>query len=223
MDLGRPISTVVPSLDGPVLQVLARADRMLSGRQIHRLAGAGSVAGVRLILQRLTLTGLVHVHESGNALLYSLNRKHLAAQAVELLADLRGTLVSGLRAEISAWSIAPVHASLYGAAAHRDDDAPAGDLDSDVDLLLIRPDEVAADNFLWEEQAADLLRTIVDMTGNPAQLYELSRTELAGHVAGNEPIVDTWCNESVHLHGPDFATLLRTLHPTDRNPILLAL
>ena len=57
MDLQSPISTVVPSLDGPVLQVLAQAEEGLSGRQIHKLAGSGSVAGVRLVLQRLAATG----------------------------------------------------------------------------------------------------------------------------------------------------------------------
>jgi predicted nucleotidyltransferase len=209
MDFGRPIGTVVPSLDGAVLQVLAGADRGLSGRQVHGLAGVGSVAGVRLVLQRLTSTGLVHVAEAGNSLLYTLNRKHLAAQAVELLSGLRTTFVTSLRAELATWTLPPVHASLYGAAARGD-----GDLDSDVDVLLIRPDEVAADNDQWERQAADLLRTVVDMTGNAAQFYELDLTELTAHVTGNEPIVDRWCDESVTVYGADLTTVLSRLHTT---------
>jgi predicted nucleotidyltransferase len=195
MDFGRPIGTVVPSLDGAVLEVLAGTDRGLSGRQVHSLAGVGSVAGVRLVLQRLASTGLVQVTEAGNSLLYTLNRKHLAAQAVELLAGLRTTFVESLRAELSTWTIPPVHVSLYGAAARGD-----GDLDSDVDLLLIRPDEVAADNRLWERQAADLLHTIVDMTGNPAQLHELTPAELTAQPNLHHP-------EAVTLHGPDLKTL----------------
>ncbi|MEV6287944.1 nucleotidyltransferase domain-containing protein [Kribbella sp. NPDC051770] len=209
MDFGRPIGTVVPSLDGAVLQVLAGADRGLSGRQVHGLAGVGSVAGVRLVLQRLTSTGLVHVAEAGNSLLYTLNRKHLAAQAVELLSGLRTTFVTSLRAELATWTLPPVHAGLYGAAARGD-----GDLDSDVDVLLIRPDDVAADNDLWEQQAASLLRTVVDMTGNAAQFYELDLTELTVHVTGNEPIVDRWCDESVTVFGPDLTTVLSRLHTT---------
>ncbi|TDO55009.1 hypothetical protein EV643_101803 [Kribbella sp. VKM Ac-2527] len=199
MDFGRPIGTVVPSLDGAVLEVLAGTDRGLSGRQVHSLAGAGSVAGVRLVLQRLASTGLVQVTESGNSLLYTLNRKHLAAQAVELLAGLRTTFVESLRAELSTWTIPPVHVSLYGAAARGD-----GDLDSDVDLLLIRPDEVAADNRLWERQAADLLHTIVDMTGNPAQLHELTPAELTAQPNLHHP-------EAITLHGPDLQTLQTAL------------
>lgn len=207
MDFGRPIATVVPSLDGAVLQVLASADRGLSGRQVHALAGAGSVAGVRLVLQRLAATGLVHVTEAGNSLLYTLNRKHLAAQSVELLAGLRTTFVASLRAEIAAWSLPPVHAGLYGAAARGD-----GDGDSEVEVLLIRPDDVAVDNVLWERQAAGLLRTVVDMTGNAAQCYELDLTELAAHVATGEPVVDRWVDEAVGLHGPGLTTLLSRLH-----------
>ncbi len=195
MDFGRPIGTVVPSLDGAVLEVLAGTDRGLSGRQVHNLAGVGSVAGVRLVLQRLASTGLVQVTEAGNSLLYTLNRKHLAAQAVELLAGLRTTFVESLRAKLSTWTIPPLHASLYGAAARGD-----GDLDSDVDLLLIRPDEVAADNRLWERQAADLLQTIVDMTGNPAQLHELTPAELTTQPADRHP-------EAITLHGPALQTL----------------
>lgn len=209
MDFGRPIGTVVPSLDGAVLQVLAGADRGLSGRQVHGLAGVGSVAGVRLVLQRLTSTGLVHVAEAGNSLIYTLNRKHLAAQAVELLSGLQATFVTSLRAELATWTLPPVHAGLYGAAARGD-----GDLDSDVDVLLIRPDEVAADNDQWERQAAELLRTVVDMTGNAAQLYELDLTELAVHVTGNEPIVDRWCDESVTVYGADLTVVLSRLHTT---------
>jgi predicted nucleotidyltransferase len=209
MDFGRPIGTVVPSLDGAVLQVLAGADRGLSGRQVHGLAGVGSVAGVRLVLQRLTSTGLVHVAEAGNSLLYTLNRKHLAAQAVELLSGLRTAFVTSLRAELATWALPPVHAGLYGAAARGD-----GDLDSDVDLLLIRPDDIAADNDQWEQQAACLLRTVVDMTGNAAQFYELDLTELTVHVTGNEPIVDRWCDESVTVYGADLTAVLSRLHTT---------
>ena len=174
MELKSPISTVVPSLDGPVLLVLARAEEGLSGRQIHKLAESGSVAGVRLVLQRLAATGLVHVDDLGNSLLYRLNRKHILAPIVDQLANLRSTLISRLADEISNWRIPPVHASVYGAIARGD-----GDLDSDVDLLLIRPDRHEFVDVLWEEQVGRLMQTVVDLTGNPAHVFELSQTELS--------------------------------------------
>ncbi|WP_371406215.1 hypothetical protein OHA10_11750 [Kribbella sp. NBC_00662] len=196
MDLKSPISTVVPSLDGPVLLVLAQAEEGLSGRQIHKLAGSGSVAGVRLVLQRLAATGLVHVDDLGNSLLYCLNRKHLLAPIVDQLADLRSTLTDRLADEISAWRISPVHASVYGAIARGD-----GDLDSDVDLLLIRPDSHEFVDVLWEEQVGRVMQTVVDLTGNPAHVFELSRTELAGHLDTEDPILNDWIRPSIQLTG----------------------
>ncbi len=196
MDLKSPISTVIPSLDGPVLQVLARADEGLSGRQIHKLAGQGSVAGVRLVLQRLAATGLVHVDDAGNSLLYRLNRQHLTAPAVEFLADLRAVLINRLSDELAAWRLAPIHASAYGALARAD-----GDLESDVELLLIRPDDIDAADPLWNEQAGRLMQTVVDLTGNPAHLFELSRTELANHLATSTPILNDWLHPTLHLSG----------------------
>jgi predicted nucleotidyltransferase len=203
MDLNSPISTVVPSLDGPVLQVLAQAEDGLSGRQIHKLAGSGSVAGVRLVLQRLAATGLVHVDDLGNSLLYRLNRKHLVAPIVEQLANLRSTLIDRLADEISGWRIPPVHASVYGAIARGD-----GELDSDVDLLLIRPDQHAFDAVLWEDQVGRLMQTVVDLTGNPAHVFELSQTELSDHLATEDPILNDWMHPSIQLTGLPLPTLL---------------
>ncbi|WP_344161043.1 hypothetical protein [Kribbella yunnanensis] len=202
MDLKTPISTVIPSLDGPVLQVLARADEGLSGREVHKLAGQGSVAGVRLVLQRLAATGLVHVDDAGNSLSYRLNRKHLTAPVVEFLADLRTALVNRIADELAAWRLPPVHASAYGALARAD-----GDLESDVELLLIRPDDLAATDPLWNEQAAHLMQTVVDLTGNPAHVFELSRTELANHLATEAPILNDWTHPTLHLAGLPLATL----------------
>ena len=209
MDLKSPISTVIPSLDGPVLQVLARADEGLSGRQIHKLAGQGSVAGVRLVLQRLAATGLVHVDDAGNSLSYRLNRQHLAAPVVEFLADLRTALVNRLSDELAAWRLAPIHASAYGALARAD-----GDLESDVELLLIRPDDIDAADPLWNEQASGLMQTVVDLTGNPAHLFELSRTELANHLATSAPILNDWLHPTLHLTGQPLTTLHHTVVST---------
>src|SRR6266508_1038245 len=63
VDVAHPIRAVVPTLDGPVLEVLARTTRPLTGREIHRLAETGSPNGVRLALTRLSGQGLVHAEE----------------------------------------------------------------------------------------------------------------------------------------------------------------
>ena len=205
MDMSQPISTVVPSLDGPVLQVLARTSRPLTGRRVHSLTGAGSEAGVRRVLNRLGETGLVTVEEAGASLLYALNRDHLAASAVQQLANLRGLLVDRLRATIENWRQAPVHASLFGSTARGD-----GDLSSDVDLLLVHPPLDGGSSGGWHEQVSDLADHVLRWTGNTAQSYQLSPTEFAQHVLSREPIVDEWIRDAVTLVGPGVRELRNT-------------
>lgn len=206
MDLGRPISTVIPSLDGAVLGVLARTARLISGRQVHRLAGTGSEAGVRLVLNRLSKTGLVHVHDAGNSLLYSLNRRHLAADAVLQLADLRQRFIAMLSEEIGRWALQPLHASLFGSAARGD-----GTVESDVDLLLVRSDSQDELDMRWQEQLLMLAELIDARTGNRAQMYDLSAGGLRKHVSTGEPIVDEWRRDAITLIGFDFPALLREI------------
>jgi len=100
LDVAHPIRSVVPTLDGPVLEVLARTTRPLSGREVHRLAGTGSPNGIRLVLARLAEQGLVYAEERAKAVFYTANRDHVAWPAVEILTGLRRTLLDRLRAEL---------------------------------------------------------------------------------------------------------------------------
>ena len=59
--------------------------RPLTGRDVARLAGRGSEAGIRKALARLTSHGIIRAEEAGRALLHTLNRDHLAVPALEVL------------------------------------------------------------------------------------------------------------------------------------------
>src|SRR5687768_219497 len=173
MDLARPHTAVVPTLDGEILILLAGTTRPLTGRQIARLARAGSQAGINRSLQRLVSHGLVLAQEAGSALLYQLNRAHLAAGAVESLASMRAALKSRLKAAIGGWRIKPVHASLYGSAARGD-----GDLDSDIDLFVVRPRAVPEEEATWRDQLHRLEQDVTLWTGNRASVAEVPEREL---------------------------------------------
>ena len=54
---------------------------------------------------------------AGEYHLYTLNRQHLAAPAIELLADLRAEFQRRLRDEVAGWQVAPIHLSIFGSAA----------------------------------------------------------------------------------------------------------
>lgn len=53
MDLSRPLTVIVPTVDADVLAVLARATASFTGRQVHQIAGRHSERGVRIALDRL--------------------------------------------------------------------------------------------------------------------------------------------------------------------------
>ncbi len=136
MILSRPLSVVTPTVDGDVLRALALADASFTTGELHRLIGAHSVDGVRKVLLRLTAQGIVSAEPAGRAYLYRLNRDHLAAGPIEALARLREALVERLRAELGSWPIPAVYGALFGSAVRTD-----MRLGSDLDLLLVRPDQ----------------------------------------------------------------------------------
>jgi predicted nucleotidyltransferase len=204
MDLAQPISTVVTTLDGPVLAVLVRTEKPLTGRKVHQATGTGSESGVRKVLNRLVGTGLVSATEVGASIQYSLNRAHLAAGPVIELLDLRQGLIRRVQAAIDEWPARPLHVSLFGPAARRD-----GDLASDVDLLVIH--EFTSPPLGWDDQLSSLADQVRAWTGNHLQLHDLSTTDLREHLAIGDPVISTWLREGITLSGPDLRILLKTI------------
>ncbi|MGH9105919.1 MAG: nucleotidyltransferase domain-containing protein [Acidimicrobiales bacterium] len=132
MDLSDPTRALTPTLDGPVLAVLARAGRPLTVGDIAQQAARGSEIGIRRSVARLVDQGIVTATQMGRNLVHELNRDHLAAPAATVLADLRLELWKRLRETLSGWAEKPVHAAVFGSAARGD-----GGPDSDIDLLLV--------------------------------------------------------------------------------------
>jgi predicted nucleotidyltransferase len=203
MDMSRPAATLVPSLDAEVLTVLAGTTRPLTGREVGRLARRGSLSGVQKVLGRLADHGLVSVQEAGPALLYVLNRDHLVAPLVESLANLRGELFERIRQQLAAWLVWPVSAVLFGSAARGD-----GGLHSDVDVFLVRSDEVDADDAQWREQVAELAAAITRWTGNAASMIEASAEEARAMFERGEPVVRDLMRDAVPLAGESIADVL---------------
>ena len=206
MDVSHPIRSLITSLDAPVLEVLAGTTRPLSGREVHRLARTGSDRGVRLVLGRLVAQGVALAEEHAGSTLYVANRAHFAWPAVEILVGLRTALLDGVRDRIAAWPIAPVHASLFGSAARRD-----GDEQSDIDILVVRPDGSGDDawNDAWEAQLDALRSWVFASTGNRCQAFDVTGSRFAEHVAAADPLVDAWRRDGIHLAGASIETLVR--------------
>jgi len=211
MDLTHPIRAIVPTLEGPVLEVLARTKRPLTGLEVHRLAGAGSPNGVRLALGRLALQGIVHAEHRAAAVFYVGNRQHLAWPAVEELAGLRGTLLERLRRQIAAWPVPAVHVSIFGSVARGE-----GDEASDVDILVVRPEGSAEDESPWADQLDELREDVRRWTGNACQTFEIDRSRLMEHVRAGDPLVEEWLRDGITVAGPRAETLVHVPLSPDR-------
>ena len=206
MNVSAPAEAVVPTLDGPVLLALAPLTTPVSGRHVHRLAAAGSEAGVRKVLIRLVRQGLVHETPAGSAYLYAINREHLAWPAVRELAAIRGQLFSRLRQALAEWQPQPRSAAVFGSAARGD-----GDADSDVDILVVRQRRVTADDETWQKQLDRLRSDVTAWTGNRCQIYEVGSDELERDVAARIPIVTAWRADGITVAGSELSGVLRDL------------
>jgi hypothetical protein len=106
MDLGNPIHSVIPSVQGDMLAVLTRARRPMSGRGVAELVGhRASVSGVKAALRLLVASGLVTGEPHRPVILHRLNRRHPVAEGIASLAALRGRLIDKIREHLAAWAV----------------------------------------------------------------------------------------------------------------------
>lgn len=203
MDVARPHRSVVPTLHGEVLITLAGTTKPLTGREVARLVHRGSQKAVALTLDRLVEQGLVDRERAGRAYLHVLNRDHLAAPAIDVLAAMRNELLARLRAILAEWSPAPVHASLFGSAARAD-----GDTSSDIDLLVVRPDGIDDEDLDWRAQVDALVSSVQRWTGNDASVIELSETEFRELPRHRPPILQDLREDGLDLAGTALVDVL---------------
>jgi predicted nucleotidyltransferase len=133
VDVSDPTRSVTPSLDGPVLAVLATAGRPMTIGEIAQVSARGSEIGIRRCVDRLVAQGIVRATEMGRNRVHELNRQHVAAPIAIQMANLRLELINRLRGELAAWNPRPIAAWMFGSTARGD-----GDENSDIDLLLVR-------------------------------------------------------------------------------------
>jgi predicted nucleotidyltransferase len=138
------------------------------------------------VLLRLKDNGIVSEIPGG----FVLNRLHITAQAVEILADLHGELIRRIRSAVNTWKSEVLLVGLFGSAARRD-----GNSSSDIDILIVSE---AQD---LKELADQLASQVTTWTGNPAQIVAINRKELKRLRQAKEPIVGHWQSELVIISG----------------------
>lgn len=198
MDLGHPFDLIAHPAQGAALAVLAGADDGFTPPQVQRIAGRFSVDGIRRALERLSALGIVTSERIGNATNYRLNRDHLAADAIISLAEIRRRFIRRLSAEIAAWPVAPEFAALFGSAA-RGSMRP----DSDIDVFVVRRDEVDPDDVGWLAQLDAISGAGRRWTGNPVNVLEFSASEAASNARAGDRVLSDISRDGIVLNGPD--------------------
>lgn len=116
---------------------------------------------------------------------------------------LRRCLVDRLRSDLEGWPLPPLHASLFGSAAWGD-----GSTASDIDVFIVRPDAVAAEDARWRGQLDRLGDLVVNWTGNNAGIAEVAEQELVRLRHDRPPVVEELERDGVTLVGPPVLALL---------------
>ncbi len=194
MDWADPTTSVVQSLDGAVLAALAQTNEGLTGREVHRRARRGSVAGVSEVLYRLAEQGVVDVVPAGASKLYTLNRDHVAAGVAVALAGLRAEFFNRLRDELRTWQPPAQAAAVFGSVA-RGEASTA----SDVDILILRPPGAAEDDPDWDAQTDRLREAVTRWCGNEASILAVTEEDLHDLVARQAPVRESLLNDAIDV------------------------
>jgi predicted nucleotidyltransferase len=204
--------------------VLASAGKPLTVSEVASKSARGSEIGIRKSLGRLLSQGVVECTELGNTRVYSLNRDHVAAAVAVEMAGLRSELWRKLAREVERWSVRPLYASVFGSAARHE-----GDIESDIDLLLVRPATLSEVNEAqrsksiwsalgiwgevistramsgaqikkWESNIDNLHDLVRRWTGNPLQVVNITAIEWSENRRSQSAIYLNIAQDEIRLY-----------------------
>ena len=182
MDFVRPIEAIVPGAQGRVLAVLAETTAELNLRTIAQLAGISQAQASRL-LPDLVALGVVERREVPPASLFRLVPEHVASQALLTLARSTDTVLDAMGRLAGALPQPPVSVIVFGSFARRE-----AVVDSDIDVVVVRPTEVDEDDDAWSASLETWRRDVRQLTGNPVEVLEVSADEAATKLAGRSQV-----------------------------------
>lgn len=206
MNLSKPLTSLVPTLEGDVLTVLAGADSAFTGRQIHRVIGKNSQVGISKVLIKLAAQGLVTTDAAGSANLYKLNREHLLASHIIAAANVRAEFYNKLNKEITSWVLLPECVAIFGSAIRKDMAQ-----ESDIDIFVSRSPEIDFKTLAWRDQMTNFALKVERWTGNPVQVFEVGNEEIKKELSVQYDVIYSIIDEGVVVYGPnDYLQTLRT-------------
>jgi predicted nucleotidyltransferase len=162
MDFVRPVEAVLPGVQGRVLAVLAETTAELDLSTLARLAGV-SVAQASRVMLGLVELGLVERREVPPSSQFRLIRENVAAQAIMNLARSRDDALNRIGAAADALPLSPISIIVFGSFSRGE-----ADEQSDVDVIVVRPDDVDEDDDVWTtavERWRDVVRDGIPVCG----------------------------------------------------------
>lgn len=203
VDYRRPVEAVIPGVQGKVLGALAGTTRELHLRAVANVAQV-STGQASAVLATLVELGLVERRDVPPVALFRLAREDLAGRLIADLANLRQALVAELRAAAAEIEPAPASAVLFGSLARGD----AG-LDSDVDVLVVRPSDLDPDDDAWGRALHAFAGRVERSSGHPLGLAEVDEAELPSLLRSDRPAWAEIRRDGILLVGSPLTSWLR--------------
>jgi len=175
MDFSNNLSSLFPGSQSVVLEELVRNTGPVTGRQLALLlVDRLGKSRVFEVLQQLVDQQLVNREIVGASHLYSINQKHLCYELIKSLTQPRDLLISFLARQIARWSPKPEAAVLFGSIAKG-----TAKSNSDIDLLIIRPNRIREEDDAWQDQLFRLTLALQKATGSDLNYLDYSQAEVA--------------------------------------------
>lgn len=205
MDLCHPLTALIPGVQGRVLAVLTGTDAELTGRTVASLASSSPAQTLR-VLNRLVDLGVVERRDVPPAALFRLVPDNLVADALLGISQLRDVLISHMGRIADVIEPAPVSITVFGSFARGDADA-----DSDIDVLVVRPEDVEQYSEPWESSLAAWRERVARTAGNSVEILEESDDQARQALTGRrQGVWDDIRTEGVHVAGKSLSDLVAT-------------
>ena len=182
MDFLRPVEAIVGGAQGRLLAALANVTSPLTLRRLAGLAGVSPAQASR-VMPRLVELGVVERYEVPPASQFLLVRDNVVARSILALADLRIAMLRLMGEEAESISPAPSSVIVFGSFARGEADA-----DSDIDVVVVRPDVVDEDDADWAESLEAWRQRVRVLAGNDVEVIEAAASEVSRKLRGRSEL-----------------------------------
>lgn len=204
VDFAHPVEAVIGGARGRLLAVLVNVTAPLSLRRLARLAGVSPAQASR-VLPRLVELGIVDRYEVPPASQFILARDNVAAQTTVALADARSTALHQAAEEAEMIDPAPVSIIVFGSFARGE-----ADVESDLDVIVVRPDDVDEDDDGWSDSLDEWRRRVGAVTGNRVEILEVPASEAIRKLPGRSELWRNVTRDGLVIRGSSIDALLKS-------------